>query len=212
LDDTRSVYRAAPDLVAAFFEQPLPKELYRLSRFDKVTPPWGPPAHGSGPGEYAAAWTLGYDGGPIRGAFRWLGQHGIDDCLPFLPKSLRPRGRAPKRPPIEEFAELPEVERVVRFLLKHGAAMHDIQELLFGMREVWTELDRLRPDVWSAEELIEVLAGRNQRARNMDTVPAAFGFLWGSSTEAFHRRQLERTRRLLLRALGEVMTGSYAPE
>jgi hypothetical protein len=138
-------------LVGAFLEQPLPKELYRLSRFAKVTPPWGPPPHGSGPEEYAAAWAAGYDGGPIRAAFRWIGQHGLESLIPALPKSLQSRGRAPKAPPIHEFVEIPEVERLTRYLLRHGAAMHDIQELLFAFREVWSDLDRLRPDVWGIE-------------------------------------------------------------
>jgi hypothetical protein len=195
--------------VAAFLEQPLPKDLYRLSRFDKVTPPWGPPPHGSGPPEYAAAWMIGYDGGPIRGAFRWLGQQGVEASAEFLPKSLRSRGRSPKLPQIEEFADLPEMDRVVRYLLKHGAAMHDIQELLFGFREIWTDLDRLRPDAWSAEELVEVLSLRNLRARGIDTVPAAFAFLWNSSDEPYHVRQLRKAERLLVHALQVVMPGSF---
>lgn len=209
MQDTRSLYRTAPELVAAFLEQPLPKELYRLSRFEKVVPPWGPPPHGSGPAEYAAAWVAGYDGGPIRGAFRWLGQQGLDEALTFLPKTLRGRGRVPKRPLIEEFTELPEVERMIRNLLKHGAAMHDIQELLFAQREIWAELDRQRPDVWAAEELVEVLSVHQQRSRSMDAVPASFAFLWNSSDEPFHVRQLERSRRMLVRALQEVMPGTF---
>jgi hypothetical protein len=207
--ETRSADRADSELVAAFLEQPLPKELYRLSRFEKVVPPWGPPPRGAGPSEYAAAWLSGYDGGPIRGAFRWLGHQGVDRCLAFLPKTLRGRGRAPKRPPIEEFPDLPELERMVRSLLRHGAAMHDIQELLFAQRDIWAELDRQRPDVWAAEELIEVLSMHQQRARSVDAVPAAFAFLWNSSSESYHVRQLERARRLLVRALQEVMPGTF---
>ncbi|MFN8178370.1 MAG: hypothetical protein U0167_10585 [bacterium] len=206
---TRSIYRTAPELVAAFLEQPLPKDLYRLSRFEKVTPPWGPPPHGSGPPEYAASWMIGYDGGPIRGAFRWLGQQGVEASVEFLPKAMRSHGRSPKLPQVEEFADLPEMDRVVRYLLKHGAAMHDIQELLFGFREIWMDVDRLRPDVWSAEELVEVLSLRNQRARSMDTVPAAFAFLWNSSDEPYHVRQLRRAERLLVHALQVVMPGSF---
>lgn len=206
---TRSIYRTAPELVAAFLVEPLPKELYRLSRFEKVTPTWGPPPHGSGPSEYSAAWTRGYDGGPIRGAFRWIGQQGLEVCSGILPKSMRPRGRAPKAPPLEQFADLPEMERIVRHLLRHGAAMHDIQELLFGLREIWTDVDQLRPEVWSLEELVEVLALRNQRARSMDTVPASFAFLWNSSNEPYHVRQLRKAERLLVHALQVVMPGNF---
>jgi hypothetical protein len=209
VQSTRSVYRTGPELVAAFLEEPLPKELYRLSRFEKVTPPWGPPPHGSGPVEYAAAWTRGYDGGPIRAAFRWLGQQGVEASLALLPKSLRPRGRAPKALPLEHFAELPEMDRIVRHLLRHGAAMHDIQELLFAIREIWTDVDRMRPDVWSVEELVEVLALRNQRVRSMDAVPASFAFLWNGSGEPFHARQLRKAERLLVLALQVVMPGTY---
>ena len=61
---SRSLYRTAPDLVGAFFQEPLPKELYQLSKFGKVNPPWVAPSHGAGPEEYAAAWRTGYDGGP----------------------------------------------------------------------------------------------------------------------------------------------------
>ncbi len=209
MQDTRSAYRTGAELVAAFLEQPLPKDIYRLSRFDRVTAPWGPPPHGAGPAGYADAWVIGYDGGPIRGAFRWLGQHGADESLAFLPKSLRSRGRALKRPPLETFAELPEMERVVRHLLRHGAALHDIQELLFSLQDIWAELDRTRPDTWAAEELLEVLASRAQRSKSVDAVPASFVFLWNSSEEPVHRRQLERARRLLLRALQEIMPGTF---
>jgi len=206
---TRSIYRTPAELVAAFLEQPLPKEVYQLSRFEKVDPPWGPPPHGSGPAEYAAVWTQGYDGGPIRGAFRWLGQHGLEVSLEFLPRTQRGRGRVPKRPPVEHFEELPEVERVVGHILRHGAAMHDIQELLFGFRDIWTELDRTRPDTWAIDELIEVLAARNARGRSMDTVPATFAFLWSSSDEPFHARQLGKAERILVNGLREVMPGQY---
>jgi len=207
---TRTIYRTPAELVGAFLEQPLPKELYQLSRFDKVDPPWGPPPSGSGPVEYAAAWTNGYDGGPIRGAFRWLGQQGLDQCLEFLPKSRRARGRAPKCPPIERFEELPEAERVVRHVLRQGAAMHDIQEVLFGFRDIWAELDQTRPDTWALDELIEVLSSRNSRGRSMDQVPATFVFLWGSSDEPFHQRQLAKTERILVHALKEVMPGTFS--
>jgi hypothetical protein len=40
-------------------------------------------------------------------------------------------------------------------------------------------------------------------------VPAAFAFLWNSSSESYHVRQLERARRLLVRALQEVMPGTF---
>ena len=206
---TRAVYRSAPELVAAFLEQPLPRELYQLSRFEKVDAPWGPPPHGSGPEEYAVAWTIGYDGGPIRGAFRWLGQQGLESCLEFLPKGMRARGRAPKCPPMEEFTELPEAERAIRYLLKHGAAMHDIQELLFGFRDVWSELDKIRPDTWAVEDLIEVLSSRNSRGRAVEPVPASFVFLWNSSDEPYHARQLDKAHRLLLHGLREVMPGTF---
>jgi hypothetical protein len=206
---TRSIYKTAPELVGAFLEQPLPKDLYQLSRFGKVDPPWAPPTAGSGPEEYAAAWTLGYDGGPIRGAFRWLGQQGLETCLDFLPKSLRKRGRAPKRLSIEEFSALPEAERLVKSILRHGAAMHDIQELLFGFQDIWTELDRTRPDTWAVEDLVEVLAARNARGRAIDPIPATFVFLWNSSAESFHARQIDKTERLLLHALKVVMPGTH---
>jgi len=206
---TRSIYRHPAALVSAFLEQPLPKELYQLSRFEKVDPPWGPPPHGSGPKEYAAAWTAGYDGGPIRGAFRWIGQQGLDRALEFLPKSHRGRGRAPKLPSVEQFEELPEADRVIRYILQRGAAMHDIQELLFGFQEVWAELDRTRPDTWAIDELIEVLSARNARGRAMDQVPATFVFLWTSSDEPYHARQLAKAERILLHALKEVMPGTF---
>ena len=209
MQDTRSSYRTGPELVSAFLEQPLPKELYRLSQFDRVTAPWGPPPHGSGPAEYADSWVIGYDGGPIRGAFRWLGQRGTEESLALLPKAMRIRGRVPKAAPVDEFTELPEVERVVRHLLRHGAAMHDIQELLMGLRDIWTELDRVRPDTWAAEELLEILANRSQRSKSVASVPASFAFLWNSSEAPAHARQLERARRLLVRALQEIMPGTH---
>lgn len=206
---TRSIYRSATELVGAFLEQPLPRDLYQLSRYGKVDPPWVPPAPGAGPEEYAAAWMQGYDGGPIRGAFRWLGQAGLETCTGMLPKALQKRGRAPKRPPIAEFEALPEAERMVKSILRDGAAMHDIQELLFGFREIWTELDTTRPDTWAVEDLIEVLSQRNARGKPVDPVPATFVFLWNSSSEPFHRRQLEKAERLLVHALRAVMPGTH---
>ncbi|NNE42780.1 MAG: hypothetical protein HKN12_01100 [Gemmatimonadetes bacterium] len=205
----RTMYKKAPELIEAFLEEPLPKDLYKLSRFGKVDPPWTPPGKGAGPEEYAQAWTEGYDGGPIRGAFRWLGQAGLEECLSFLPKNLRKRGRAPKARMIEEFEDLPEAERLVKSILRHGAAMHDIQELLFGFRDIWTDLDGIRPDTWAVEDLIEILSLRNARGKAVDPVPASFIFLWNSSDEPYHARQIEKAERLLVVALKEVMPGKF---
>ena len=202
-------YKSPPALIGAFLEQPLPKGIYQLSRFGKVTPPWVPPAAGAGPEEYAAAWVQGYDGGPIKGAFRWIGQQGVEESLALLPKSLRKRGRAPKHSLVETFEELPEAERVVKYILRHGAALHDIQELLFGFQTLWGELDRTRPDTWAVEDLIDVLGARNARGRSIDSVPATMVFLWNSSTESFHARQLGKAERLLSEALKIVMPGTF---
>jgi hypothetical protein len=168
-----------------------------------------PPVAGAGPDEYAAAWVQGYDGGPIKGAFRWIGQQGVDASLAMLPKALRKRGRAPKNDLVETFEELPEAERVVKYSLRHGAALHDIQELLFGFQTIWTEMDRTRPDTWTVEDFIEVLGSRNARGRSIDSVPATMVFLWNSSPEAFHARQLSKTERLLSEALKIVMPGTF---
>jgi hypothetical protein len=116
-------------------------------------------------------------------------------------------GPRPKLP-VHEFIELPEIDRLVCHLLRHGAAMHDIQELLFGFQEIWSDLDRIRPDVWGTEELVEILVQRNGRARSVDSVPASFAFLWNSA-EAYHARQLERSRRVLVHALEHVMPGHF---
>ena len=205
----RTLYKTTHELVEAFLEQPLPKEIYQLSRFGKVDPPWTPPAPGATPEDYAAAWTVGYDGGPIKGAFRWLGQQGVDTVLEFLPKSMRKRGRAPKRPLVSEFEELPEAERVIKNILRHGGALHDIQELLIGFKEVWSELDRIRPDTWAVEDMIEVLGTRNARGRTIDPVPASMVFLWISSDEPYHHRQLAKAERLLVHALKVVMPGAF---
>jgi hypothetical protein len=126
-----------------------------------------------------------------------------------FPKALRPRGRAPKLPVVHDFTEIPEVDRLVRHLLRHGAAMHDIQELLFGFQEIWNELDHVRPDTWAAEDLVDTLTQRNVRARAIDTVPAAFAFLWNSGAAPYPTRQLERSRRLLVFALERVMPGHF---
>lgn len=209
MSGTRTAYRSDEELVAAFLEQPLPKDLYSLSQFEKVDPPWGPPPHGSGPTEYASAWSEGYDGGPIRGAFRWLGQFGLDACLALLPKSLRSRGRPPRTEPIEDFEAIPEIGRVAEYVLENGAAMHDIQELLFGLQDIWTDLDRTRPDTWSVEEFIEILSARNARGKSSAPVPAAFLFLWASSAEPYHAKQIEKAQRLLHHALCEVMPGRH---
>jgi hypothetical protein len=122
---------------------------------------------------------------------------------------MRKRGRAPKRVLIEEFAELPEADRVVSYVLRHGAAMHDIQELLFGFHDVWKELDRIRPDTWAVEDMIEALATRSARGRSIESVPASMIFLWSSSSEAYHARQIKKAQRLLVHALREVMPGAH---
>ena len=41
-------------------------------------------------------------------------------------------------------------------------------------------------------------------------VPASFAFLWNSSDDPYHVRQLERARRLLVLALQQVMPGTFA--
>ena len=87
--------------------------------------------------------------------------------------------------------------------------MHDIQELLFGFRDIWTDLDRSRPDTWAVNELIEVLGMRNHRGKSMDAIPAVFAFLWNSSDEVFHERQLHKAERMLVRGLKEVMPGQF---
>jgi hypothetical protein len=205
----RTIYRTGRELVGAFLEETLPKDLFQLSRFGRVDPPWAPPPSGSGPEDYAAAWRQGYDGGPIRGAFRWLGLRGLDAALLDLPKSLRKRGRAPKAPPIHDFEDLPEVEDVIEVVLRHGAAIHDIQELMVGFRSVWTELDRIRPITWAADDLVDLLSQRTQRGRSIDAVPASMVFLWNSSNLPYHSRQLDRAERMLTNALREVMPGTY---
>jgi len=209
LAGSRTLYKTTHELVEAFLEQPLPKEIYQLSRFGKVDPPWTPPGSGATPDDYAAAWTVGYDGGPIKAGFRWLGQQGIDTCLEFLPKSMRKRGRAPKRHLVSDFEELPEAERVIKNILRHGAALHDIQELLLGFKDVWSELDKTRPDTWAVEDMVDVLGTRNSRGRSIDPVPAAMVFLWNSSDEPFHARQLMKAERLLVHGLRVVMPGKF---
>ena len=56
---SKTPYKTTHELVEAFLEQPLPKEIYQLSRFGKVDPPWTAPGHGATPEDYAAAWTVG---------------------------------------------------------------------------------------------------------------------------------------------------------
>lgn len=206
---SKTLYRTTHELVEAFLEQPLPKEIYQLSRFGKVDPPWTPPGSGATPEDYAAAWTVGYDGGPIKGAFRWLGQQGMDASAEALPKSMRKRGRAPKRPLVTDFEELPEAERVIKSILRHGGALHDIQELLMGFKDVWTELDRIRPDTWAVEDMIDLLGARNSRGRSIDSVPASMVFVWNSSDEPFHARQIAKAERLLIHGLKAVMPGTF---
>lgn len=205
----KAVYKTGKELVAAFQREPLPKELFLLSRYGKVEPPWSPPIPGSGPDEYAAAWTRGYDGGPIRGAFRWLGLQGSASSLAFLPKSHQKRGRPPKSPPLADFASIPEVERMIKYVLRNGAAIHDIRDVVLGFRQVWEELDKIRPDTWSTEDLLELLDERTQRSKDPDNVAPSMIFLWNSSNHPFHARQVERTERILLQGLRAVLPGSH---
>ncbi|MAF26799.1 MAG: hypothetical protein QF819_04635 [Gemmatimonadota bacterium] len=206
---TRNPRGSSPPLVEAFLRQPLPRHLRELSRFGKVSPPWAPPPPGSGPSEYAEAWSTGYDGGPIRGAFKWLGFEGVEAAMAALPKSFRKRGRVRATPVAGSFLELLEVERVARDLLRKGAALHDIQEVVYHIREVWEDLDRLPPDAWAVEDLLELLTARVNRGKTIEPVPAAAVFLWASSDEPYHARQMERMTRLLAYALREVMPGSH---
>jgi hypothetical protein len=138
-----------------------------------------------------------------------LGQLGLDAALLGLPKSLRKRGRAPKAHPIHDFEDLPEVEDVIEVVLKEGAAIHDVQELMVGFRSVWTELDRIRPITWAADDLVDLLSQRTQRGRSIDAVPASMVFLWSTSDLPYHVRQLDRAERMLTLALREVMPGTY---
>lgn len=205
----KAVYKTGKELVAAFLREPLPKELFLLSRFEKVEPPWAPPPPGSGPEEYAAAWTRGYDGGPIRGAFRWLGLQGSEAAFAFLPKPLQKRGRPPKSPPLADFASSPEVERMIKYLLRNGAAIHDIHDLVLGFRQVWEDLDKVRPDTWAVEDLVELLDERTQGAKDPDLVAPSMVFLWNSSNHPYHAKQVERAERILLQGLRAVLPGSH---
>jgi hypothetical protein len=205
----KAVFKSGRDLVSAFLVEPLPKELFLLSRYGKVEPPWAPPSPGAGPEEYAAAWATGYDGGPIRGAFRWLGMQGSQTAMTFLPKSFQKRGRPPKSPPISDFSAIPEAERMIKYLLRSGAAIHDIHEMMLGFREVWVELDKIRPDTWSLEDMVDLLDERTQRLKDTDVVPPAMVFLWSSSNHPYHARQVERAQRVLLQGLRAVLPGSH---
>ena len=205
----KAVFKSGRDLVSAFLVEPLPKELFLLSRYGKVEPPWAPPPPGAGAEEYAAAWVNGYDGGPIRGAFRWLGMQGSEKALAYLPKMLQKRGRPPKSPPIADFAAIPEVERMIKFVLRNGAAVHDVHDLVIGFREVWDNLDKIRPDTWSVEDLMDLLDDRTQRLRDADTVAPAMLFLWNSSNHPYHAKQVERAQRILVQGLRAVLPGSH---
>ena len=72
----------------------------------------------------------------------------------------------------------------------------------------WQRFQSL-PDTWAIDELIEILSARNSRGRSMDQVPASFVFLWNSSDETFHARQLHKAERILVHALREVMPGTF---
>ncbi len=205
----KAVYKSGRELVAAFLIEPLPKELFILSRYGKVEPPWAPPPHGSGPEEYASAWARGYDGGPIRGGFRWLGQQGSETALAFLPKTHQKRGRPPKSPPINDFAAIPEVERTIKYVLRNGAAIHDAHDLVLGFRAVWQDLDKIRPDTWAVEDMMELLDVRTQKAKDPDAVPPSMLFLWNSSNHPFHGKQVERAERILLQGLRAVLPGVH---
>ena len=106
-----------------------------------------------------------------------------------------------------ELDSLREEVRAIRDDFKASRA--DIQELLFGFRDVWTELDRTRPDTWSVDEMIEILGARNQRGRAMDSVPATFLFVWLSSDHPYHAKQLMKAERMLVRGLHAVMPGTH---
>ena len=205
----KAVFKSGKDLVSAFLHEPLPKELFLLSRYGKVEPPWAPPPPGAGAEEYADAWANGYDGGPIKGAFRWVGMQGAQTALATLPKMLQKRGRPPKSPPIADFAAIPEVERMIKFVLRNGAAIHDVHDLVMGFREVWENLDKIRPDTWSTEDLMDLLDERSQKLKDTDIVAPAMLFLWNSSNHPFHAKQVERTQRILVHGLRAVLPGSH---
>lgn len=203
----KAVFKTGRDLVAAFLKDPLPKELFLLSRYGKVEPPWAPPQPGADAESYASAWTRGYDGGPIRAAFRWVGQHGEDPGFRGLwqgESSLCP----PKSPLLADFAAIPEVERMIKYLIRNGAAIHDVRDLLVGFHEVWDNLDRIRPDTWSADDLLDLLVERTGKGRDPDIVPASMLFLWNSSNHPYAAKQIARGETLLLTGLRAVLPAS----
>lgn len=205
----KAVYKSGRELVSAFQKEALPKELFLLSRYGKVDPPWAPPLPGSGAEEYAAAWTRGYDGGPMRGAFRWLGLQGAATCLAYLPKTHQKRGRPPKSPPLSDFASIPEVERMIKYVIRNGAAIHDVRDLVAGFRHVWEDLDKTRPDTWATEDLVELLDERSQKSKDPDAIAPSMLFLWNSSNHPFHAKQVERTEKILFHGLRAVLPGSH---
>jgi len=110
---------------------------------------------------------------------------------------------------MSDFAAIPEAERMIKFVLRNGAAIHDVHDLVLGFREVWENLDKIRPDTWSTEDLFDLLDERTQKLKDSDIVAPAMLFLWNSSNHSFHAKQVERTQRILVHGLRAVLPGSH---
>lgn len=183
-----------PALVAAFLERPIRNDLRSLSKFGSVERPRFKVREGvSNPVEIAQAWRDGFNGRAVTDAFFKL----LESDPSSWPKRPEPAPSQARK--MEAFEELPEIAQAVRAACDAGEAIHHIRSYVTAMKKLWLDLNRLRPMVWTADDVVAVLRRRHVIGVGSVQYPlAGVRYLWlGQPRSKFAKGELERFMELI---------------
>lgn len=183
-----------PDLVSAFLERPIRNDLRKLSRFGTIERPRFKVREGvSSPEEIAQAWCDGFNGRAVTDAFYCL----LESDPVTWPK--RKEGKKPSGRKIEAFEDIPEIAAAVRAACEAGEAIHHIRSYVTAMRKLWTDLNKTRPQTWTADDVVAVLRRRHVIGVGSVQYPlAGVRYLWlGQNRSKFAKSELVRFMKLI---------------
>ena len=183
-----------PELVAAFLERPIRNDLRGLSKFGSIERPRFKVREGvSSPEEIAKAWRDGFNGRAVTDAFFNL----LESSPTTWPK--RGDAKAPKARDIEMFEDLPEIANAVRAACDSGEAIHHIRSYVTAMKKLWGDLKQIRPQIWTADDVVAVLRRRHVTGVGSVQYPlAGVRYLWlGQKRGKYAKGELARFMELI---------------
>ena len=183
-----------PELVAAFLERPIRNDLRKLSKFGTIERPRFKVREGvSSPEEIAQAWRDGFNGRAVSDAFYRL----LESDPNIWPQ--RPEPKVPNARKLEAFEDLPEIAGAVRAACEAREAIHHIRSYVTAMRKLWQDLNRIRPQTWTADNVVAVLRRRHVLGVGSVQDPlAGVRYLWlGQARSKFAKGELARFMSLL---------------